>query len=81
MKKSTIIRTALLVLALVNQCLSVAGKSPIPVSDEQLSEAISLVFTIATSLAAWWRNNSFTRDAISADEYLEELRSLPYEDK
>lgn len=73
-KKGTIIRTVLLILALINQFLSIMGISPLPIEDEQLTEFISLGFTIATSVWAWWKNNSFTRAAVIADEYLESIR-------
>ena len=69
-QKDTIIRTVILVLALVNQILAMFGYSPIPIEDEQLTEVISLSFTIAASVWAWWKNNSFSRRAIAADEYL-----------
>lgn len=64
----TIARTACLALALINQVLTVAGHSPIPVEDEALAQLIALTFTIGTSVTAWWKNNSFTSAAIEADE-------------
>ncbi len=72
--KGTVIRTVLLILALVNQFLTIFGKTPLPIEDEQMSELISLAFTIGTSLLAWWKNNSFTLNAIKADEYLTSLK-------
>ncbi len=66
---STIIRTVLLAVALINQVLTMTGHSVLPVSDEQLTEFITLGFTIVTSLWAWWKNNSFTKYAIMADEF------------
>ena len=74
MKKETIIRTAILVLALINNALTLFGKSPIPIDDETLSALLSLIITTAAAIWAWWKNNSFTKHAIKADEYLEELR-------
>lgn len=74
MKKETIIRTAILVLALINNALTLFGKSPIPIDDETLSTLLSLIITTAAAVWAWWKNNSFTKHAIKADEYLEELR-------
>lgn len=71
---STIIRTVVLVLALVNQWLTAVGKSPIPISDEQVQEAVSLIITIAASVASWWYNNSFTQAALKADEFLTALK-------
>lgn len=73
-KTDTIIRTIVLTLALVNQVLVMLGKGVIPITDEQVEAAVSIVFTIGASLWAWWKNNSFTQPAIEADVYLDELR-------
>ena len=74
MKKETVIRTAVLGLALFNQVLMMNGKSIFPLTDTEISEAIGIGFTVVTSVIAWWKNNSFTGPAIEADRYLEELR-------
>ena len=74
MKKDTIIRTVLLALALLNQCLIAAGKPIIPLEEEGLGEFISQGFTVVVSVAAWWKNNSFTSAAIQADEYMKEIK-------
>lgn len=67
-KTDTIIRTIVLALALVNQILTSTGHSVIPVSDDQISDVITLAVTIGASVWAWWKNNSFTKDHIEADE-------------
>ena len=72
--KGTLIRTVLLMLALVNQVLTLCGLSPLPWEDETVTQGISLLFTAAASLAAWWKNNSFTKNAIEADASLAALR-------
>lgn len=69
----TVIRTAVLAVALINQALAAMGKSPLPFSDETLTEIISIVFTISAAIPSWWKNNSFTSNAIAADEYKEQL--------
>ena len=74
-KKDTIIRTIVLALALINQILTSTGHSVIPISDEQVTEGISLAFTVVTALIAWWKNNSFTAAAIQAGETLKELKT------
>ncbi len=71
----TIIRTVLLILALVNQILTVMGITPLPIEDEQITQLLSLAFTIGTSVWAWWKNNSFTVEAVKADEYLKTLKN------
>lgn len=65
----TIARTIVLVLALVNQVLSVLGYKIIPIEDEQVNDFITMLFTIGSALAAWWKNNSFTEAAIEGDKY------------
>lgn len=74
-KTDTIIRTIILALALVNQILTTTGHSVIPISDEQVTQIITLAVTVGASLWAWWKNNSFTKHAIAADDYLKELKS------
>jgi len=69
----TVARTIILALALTNQALIITGHSVIPVENEDITEFVSLAFTIAASLAAWWKNNSFTQNAIKADKYKDSL--------
>lgn len=72
-KIATMTRTAVLILALANQILSATGHSPIPVDDAQLEQLISTGITVGAAIWAWWKNNSFTKEAIAADNYLESL--------
>ena len=65
----TIARTIVLVLALVNQVLSVLGYKIIPIEDGQINDFVTIAFTIGSALAAWWKNNSFTKAAIEGDKY------------
>ena len=74
-KTETIVRTVILIVALINQALTVAGKSLLPITDDQITEVITLVITIGTSLWAWWKNNSFTQAAIEADKVKDQLKS------
>lgn len=74
-KTDTLIRTIVLFLALVNQILTSTGHNVIPVTDDQIAEAITLAVTIGASLWAWWKNNSFTKEAIKADEVLNFLKN------
>lgn len=66
--RATIARTIILALAIINNALAIAGKSPLPISNEEVTEVVSFVFATAAALAAWWKNNSFTQKAIEADE-------------
>ena len=67
-KTDTIVRTIVLVVALLNQILVASGLSPLPIEDETLAEIVSSIITIIAAVWAWWKNNSFTPEAIEADE-------------
>ena len=56
-KTETIIRTIILIVALINQGLTMAGVSLLPITDDQIAEVITLVITIGASLWSWWKNN------------------------
>lgn len=73
-KTDTIVRTVLLVLALVNQLLSAAGKPLLPIADSDVESLITAGVTILAALWSWWKNNSFTQAAILADRHLESLK-------
>lgn len=70
----TIARTAALFVSLLNQVLTYAGKNPLPFSDNDVYIVISHLATAAASLAAWWKNNSFTAAAIRADKVMNDLK-------
>ncbi len=79
MKKDTLIRTVLLLLSLANQLLAIFGKEALPFAEDQVYQLLSAGFTVVSSLIAWWKNNSFTENAILADAYLKVLKESRYD--
>lgn len=73
-KAETIIRTIVLVIALVNQVLTVLGKNPIPISEDEVYQLVTMIVSIAASVWAWWKNNSFTNAAIRGDMLMENIK-------
>ena len=71
----TIARTVALAVTLLNTILTAAGKNPLPFSDTDVYSAVTAAATVVTAIIAWWKNNSFSKEAIKADEYMNELRS------
>ena len=71
---ATIARTAALALALTNQLLSACGKPLLPIESQQLEQLLTSGITVAAALVSWWKNNSFTPEAIAADHYLSRLK-------
>lgn len=70
----TIARTACLLLALANQILSACGKPVLPIESATVEQLVTAGITTVTALIAWWQNNSFTPEAIRADEEYERLK-------
>ena len=64
---STMIRTAALAAALINQILVLAGCNTLPFTEEETTQGLTAAFTAAASLWTWWKNNSFTQAARRAD--------------
>ena len=75
-KPETIIRTIILLIALVNQALSIAGYPVLPFSDAEIEQGVSMTITAIAALWAWWKNNSFTQDHIQADAMVEQKRAM-----
>lgn len=73
--KGTIIRTTLLVVALINSILSASGKPILPVEDAQLEILISTGATVIISMINWWKNNSFTDAAKEGDKVMRGLKA------
>lgn len=70
---STLARTACLLLALTNQVLSALGKPVLPIESDTVEKLVTAGITTVTALVAWWKNNSFSTNAIKADKYLNDL--------
>jgi SPP1 family holin len=64
----TVTRLVLLIVALINSGLQLAGYETIPVNEEGLAEFISLTFLGATSLWAYWKNNDISKKARSDEK-------------
>lgn len=64
----TIARLICLILALVNQVLVMTGHSVLPIENQTIELVVTNVWTIAAAVWGYWKNNSWTPEAIDADE-------------
>lgn len=76
-------RTIILLIALINQILAIFGKGQIEIAESDVYQLCSLVFTVISSLWAWWKNNSFSVSAQDGDAVMKSLESgeIPYVEK
>lgn len=70
---ATLARTACLLLALTNQVLSACGKPVLPIESGTVEQLVTAGITTVAALVAWWKNNSFSTNAIKADQYMKDL--------
>ncbi|MHA6488029.1 phage holin [Bacillus cabrialesii] len=75
----TVIRTVLLLVAFINQTMLMFGKSPLDIQEEQVNQladalysAGSLIFTMGTTVAAWFKNNYVTEKGKKQRDLLKE---------
>ena len=74
MKTQTIARTAALILALLNQIFAIFGVEQLDIDNDTIYQSVSLLATVGTAARAWWKNNSFTKEARYADSIMEDLK-------
>lgn len=65
--------TPFLLLWRGNYCSNM-GKSPLPIESTTVEQLVTAGITSIAALIAWWKNNSFTKEAIAADAEYDRLR-------
>ena len=68
--KGSAIRTIVLVIALINQFLTAFGLTTIPGTTDEQILVISTIFTAASAVVAWFKNNYVTVKGIKQKEVL-----------
>ncbi|CDQ22561.1 phage holin [Halobacillus karajensis] len=71
MDRGSLIRTTVLVFALINQVLAAFGKSPLPFSEAEVEQGVSAIITVGASLVAWFKNNYVTEKGAQQARELE----------
>lgn len=72
--KSTIVRTILVLVVIVNFILERCGIDVIPADESTILMVVESLIEIGIIAVGFWKNNSFSQKAIKADEFLKELR-------
>ena len=74
--KGTIIRTAVLLLGIVNMALVRSGHSVLPIDEVWLETVITDVWVIGAAVVGFWKNNSFTQAALEGDAVMRAIKIL-----
>ena len=73
-KTNAIVRLIVLVILIINQTLITLGYEPLPFSDEQVYEAVSIVALVVMTLYSWWKNNNMTDVALAGQSEIERIK-------
>ncbi len=73
--KSTIVRTILVAIVIINFVLEKLGYDIIPADESAIAMFVETFIEIAVIVVGFWKNNSYSQAAIRADEFLKELRA------
>ena len=74
--KGTIVRTIMLAIVVINYVLKATGNDVLNIDETAVGTFVETVVSIATILANWWYNNSFSSNAKKAQKFLEELNNM-----
>ena len=69
---SLIVRTIVLILALINQILTLFNMPILPFEEEEITNALTTVITLVAVAWSYWKNNSFSKEAKEADYIMQD---------
>lgn len=72
-KPSTIARCVIFIFVLINQVLAIFGKG-LPFTQDMVYQVVSVLLTIGVGIWCAWKNNDFSKLAITAGKVLDALR-------
>lgn len=72
--KGTIVRTIMIIIVLLNIILKNFGLNIINISENEIMSIVETIIEISIIIVSFWKNNSFTEEAIKADEFLKILK-------
>jgi SPP1 family holin len=66
----------MLVIVIINLVLKQLGHDLINVSESEILSVVEMLIELAVIVVSFWKNNSYTQNAIKADEFLKKLKTL-----
>lgn len=71
----TYTRYILMIIAIINMLLNALEINPIEVSENEVYQVVSNILTGVLLVINTWKNNSVTKSAINADQYMNDLKN------
>lgn len=79
-RTKAMIRLIVQMVLLINMGLTLAGKNPLDIDETALTDCLTTIVTVASSVWIWWKNNNVTEAAAYAQKSLEVLKSNSTDD-
>ena len=70
--KIMIVRTVVLFITWINQYLAMKGKSPLPITNDEVELLVSALLAFGASIWAWWYNNDIRYKTRRNTQYLKD---------
>lgn len=71
----TIVRTIMIGVVVINLFLKGIGKPVLDIEEGTVASWVEMIVEVAMVLVGFWKNNSYSKAAIKADEFLKGLKS------
>lgn len=78
MNKGAIVRAILVFIAIINTGFQMMNIPIIDVSNDLVWDIVSYVYDTVVIVISFWKNNSFTREAVTTDKVLKLMKTLGY---
>lgn len=75
MKKETLVRTIMLLIGVINTFCVLIGWNPLDLNESIVYETVSAIYMVVVTAWSWWKNNSFSHAAVSADSIKDAMKS------
>ena len=72
---ATYTRYILMIIAIINMLLNAFKINPIEVSENEVYQVVSNILTCVLCVGETWNNNPVTNSAITADQYMKDLKN------
>ncbi|MFD2829243.1 phage holin [Corticicoccus populi] len=73
--KALMMRATLLIYALINQFLVMKGYSPLPFTEAELEEGITMLITIVATALIAYKDTPLSNEAVEANQYMKQQKA------
>lgn len=74
-KKGTIVRAVVLCIVIINMFAKmISGTNIFLIEEGTIAELVEMMISVAVIITGYWKNNSYSKNALKADAFLKQLK-------